>query len=253
MTQRIALTTLVSGLLSATARLRGDALILSVGERPYVVGPAGPIEIGTRPLPQAVVIDLLGQLLPTDVQAALETAGTVWYTLPQLPELPDDRFTVMASRVGTVRAEVRRDRAGVRRRPPISAGGHTSALLPVVLLIDDSADQLDMYTLVLSDSYHVLQASNGECGIDVALTNRPDIVVVDVHMPGIDGWEVCRRLRRDPRTATIPIIALTALRTPDLLDRATRAGAMDLLTKPCPADMLKARIDAVVGVTDSDR
>ncbi len=71
-------------------------------------------------------------------------------------------------------------------------------------------------------------------------------MLVDLEMPGMDGWEVCRRLKSHQQTASIPIIILTANDGEDLEDRAMRIGALELLRKPCAADLLGERIAAVV-------
>jgi DNA-binding response OmpR family regulator len=132
---------------------------------------------------------------------------------------------------------LKRGRAQVRRSPPM------------VLLIDDTVDQLDLYEAALHDRYEVLQAERGEIGVQLATDKLPDIVVVDLSMPDMDGWEVCRRLGADPRTASIPVIILTALDVNDLRHEAMRAGVTDLLTKPCPVDTLRERIGEAIGRT----
>src|SRR5437899_3285200 len=70
---------------------------------------------------------------------------------------------------------------------------HSRRFPPMVLLIDDTIDQLDLYEAALSDRYEVLQADGGEAGVEMAIARQPDLVVVDLSMPEIDGWEVCRR------------------------------------------------------------
>jgi CheY-like chemotaxis protein len=109
-------------------------------------------------------------------------------------------------------------------------------------MIDDSEDQLDLYALVLQE-YRVLLAGSGHKGIHAAQTERPDIIVCDLAMPGMDGWEVCRRLRANPATASIPIIILTATPDANLAQNAAAVGANAVLTKPCPLDVLRVRID----------
>ena len=116
---------------------------------------------------------------------------------------------------------------------------------PLILIIEDSLDQLDLYEFALGERYQVLNATHGERGVEVAIAEQPDVVLVDVCMPGIDGWEVCRRLKSNPRTATIPIIILTALDGKDTAERAVRAGAAALLMKPCNVDTLREEIEAV--------
>ena len=121
---------------------------------------------------------------------------------------------------------------------------HPPRFLPRILIIEDSLDQLDLYEFALGDRYQVLQATYGERGVEIAIAERPDVVLVDVCMPGIDGWEVCRRLKSDPRTAAIPIIMLTALDGKDTAARAVQVGAAALLMKPCRVDTLREHIEA---------
>src|SRR5260221_5360714 len=118
---------------------------------------------------------------------------------------------------------------------------------PLVLVIDDSIDHLEMYEVALRDRYQVLQADRGEAGIEIAIVHRPDVVVVDLDMPGIDGWEVCRRLAADSRTASIPLVILTATDVENQRHVAMRIGVVDLLTKPCQVDLLRDRIAAALG------
>ena len=115
---------------------------------------------------------------------------------------------------------------------------------PLILIIEDSLDQLDLYGFALGDHYQVLQATRGERGVEVAIAERPDVVLMDVCMPGMDGWEVCRLLKGDPRTASIPIILLTALDGMEIAERAMRSGATTLLMKPCNVETLRDEIDA---------
>ena len=115
---------------------------------------------------------------------------------------------------------------------------------PIILIIEDSLDQLELYEFALGEHYQVRKATRGERGVEVAIAEQPDVVLVDICMPGIDGWEVCRRLKSDPRTAAIPIILLTALDGKDTAERAMRAGAVALLMKPCNVDTLRDEIEA---------
>ena len=121
---------------------------------------------------------------------------------------------------------------------------HPPRLSPVVLFIEDSLDQLELYEFALGEHYQVRKATRGDRGVEVAIAEQPDVVLVDICMPGIDGWEVCRRLKSDPRTAAIPIILLTALDGKDTAERAMQAGAVALLMKPCNVDSLREEIEA---------
>jgi len=82
---------------------------------------------------------------------------------------------------------------------------------PTVLLVEDNDDNLRIYSTILTYAgYRVLEATDGEAGLSSASTDQPDLILMDVSIPKIDGWEVTRMLKADPATSTIPVIALTA-------------------------------------------
>ena len=90
--------------------------------------------------------------------------------------------------------------------------------------------------------YEVLTATNGELALQSVARDRPDLVLLDVNMPGIDGFEVCRRLKSDSRTRLIPIVLITALHATEDRVRGIEAGADDFLTKPPVVAELEARV-----------
>ncbi len=111
-----------------------------------------------------------------------------------------------------------------------------------VLVVDDAPMNLDVLSHSLSDSFEVITADNGEAALDLAAENLPDIIVLDIRMPGMDGYEVCRQLKRSPITRGIPVIFLTAM-----LEEADEAyglalGAVDYITKPVSPALVKARV-----------
>jgi two-component system, OmpR family, response regulator MprA len=116
-----------------------------------------------------------------------------------------------------------------------------------VLVIDDEENIIEFIRLGLRyEGFQVESASDGEQGFNAALRINPDAIILDVMMPGIDGLEVCRRLRSNPTTTNIPILMLTA--KDDVRDRITglRTGADDYLTKPFDFDELLERIRAIL-------
>jgi CheY-like chemotaxis protein len=117
---------------------------------------------------------------------------------------------------------------------------------PRVLLVDDSAEHNDLYALMLEPAVTVITASHGEDALRIAAAEPPDAIVLDVLMPGMDGWEVCSRLKSNPATRNIPVIMLTSLEGGDLAARAERAGAAAILMKPCPVERLALEIDAAI-------
>ena len=116
-----------------------------------------------------------------------------------------------------------------------------------VLLVDDCIAERDLYESVLSPEFEVMTAARGDAGVELATQARPDAIVLDVLMPGQDGWETCQQLKRSAATAHIPVILLTGAEEPDLTQHARRVGAAALLTKPCPADRLSATIHRTLG------
>jgi CheY-like chemotaxis protein len=119
---------------------------------------------------------------------------------------------------------------------------------PLVLLIDDEQDQVEMYQLGLEgNGFQVVAAYTGGDGVTLARTRQPDVIVLDLRLPDITGWEVCGLLKNDPRTERIPIVILTAAASPTLADDATHAGCAAHLLKPCFPDELIKALRALLG------
>lgn len=226
-------------LLDAMLRADGDLLSLRVGEKPYVRGAAGPIEIGTHDLPADVVYAVFEGFFPPDAKAVLMRTGRAHCVLPLQDVFPSERFSATAVQKDVLSLEIRRRRLDTPKDPR----ARDEKKVPLVLMIDDSEDQLDLYSLVLQDCYRVLLAGSGPKGIQMAQAERPDAIVCDLAMPGMDGYEVCRRLRENPATAGIPVVILTATPDADLAQKAATVGAKAVLTKPCPLEMLRVSID----------
>src|SRR5690606_27554203 len=99
----------------------------------------------------------------------------------------------------------------------------------------------------LEAQYHsVLLASNGPQALDMAREHRPEIILLDVMMPGMDGYEVCRRLKADPATNHIPVVMVTALSEAEDRVRGLDAGAEDFLTKPVDDFLLNSRVNTLM-------
>lgn len=107
-----------------------------------------------------------------------------------------------------------------------------------VLLVDDSSEHRDLYAMMLEDFAHVVTASRGEDALVMAGAEPPDAIILDVMMPGLNGWQVCQCLSSNPITARIPVIMLTSSDDGDLTARARQAGASAVLAKPCPVERL---------------
>lgn len=116
-----------------------------------------------------------------------------------------------------------------------------------ILLVDDDIDTLKLIGLMLQRrGYQISAAHHGELALTKAAGEMPDLVILDVMMPDMDGYEVCRRLRADPKTAAIPVIMFTAKSQPSDQAAGFQAGADDYLTKPIhPAD-LASRVEAIL-------
>src|SRR6266576_807427 len=117
----------------------------------------------------------------------------------------------------------------------------TKADRPRVLLVDDYPDAREMYSEYLQFSgFQVVQAGNGVEALQRALDDKPDIILMDLSLPVMDGWEATRRLKADERTAHIPIVALTGHALAGISDGAKKAGCDAFVTKPClPEDLVK--------------
>ena len=116
-----------------------------------------------------------------------------------------------------------------------------------ILVVDDQPLNVKLLEAKLTSEYYdVLTASDGPSAIEIATTERPDVILLDVMMPGMDGFEVCRRLRAEPVTMHIPIVMVTALS--DTEDRVVglSAGADDFLTKPVEDLALLARVRSLL-------
>jgi CheY-like chemotaxis protein len=117
---------------------------------------------------------------------------------------------------------------------------------PAVLLVDDSTEQRNLYELMLGQDFETLSASSGRQALLLAEDYQPSAVVLDICMPEMDGFEVCRRLKSDPLTEGIPVIILTGIED-HVRSKAFRVGAFAVLTKPCSQQKLTETIAAAIG------
>src|SRR3954467_11452313 len=112
---------------------------------------------------------------------------------------------------------------------------------PRVLLVDDYPDAREMYAEYLDFSgFDVIEAANGMGALQRAADTQPDIVLMDLSLPVMDGWEATRRLKADKRTEHIPVVALTGHALAGISEGARKAGCDAFVTKPClPEDLVK--------------
>jgi CheY-like chemotaxis protein len=117
-----------------------------------------------------------------------------------------------------------------------------------ILYVEDNDDNVYMLKmrLELLDEFEVLVAEDGEKGCEVAATERPDLILMDLELPGIDGWEASRRLKSNPNTSEIPIIALSAHALSGVREKALAAGCDEFDTKPVEFDRLLATMRKVL-------
>ena len=119
---------------------------------------------------------------------------------------------------------------------------------PLILIADDDPDILALVSFRLERAgYEVVQARNGEEAVQVALARRPDLAVIDVMMPRVDGYEATRQLRQHEQTSRMPIILLTARVQEEDIARGFDAGADDYVKKPFSPQELGSRVQAVLG------
>jgi putative two-component system response regulator len=114
---------------------------------------------------------------------------------------------------------------------------------PTILVIDDTPDNLTLMSNLLRETYKVKVANSGEKGLKIALSDTPpDLILLDIMMPGMDGYEVCQRLKHNPQSLHIPVIFLTAKTEVEDEKKGLELGAVDYLTKPISPPILMARV-----------
>lgn len=114
---------------------------------------------------------------------------------------------------------------------------------PLVLVVDDYADAREMYAEYLEFSgFRVAEARNGQEALDKAFALQPDVILMDLSLPVLDGWEATRRLKGDTRTRNIPVVALTGHALHGHSEGAKDAGCDAFVTKPCLPDQLVVEV-----------
>lgn len=113
---------------------------------------------------------------------------------------------------------------------------------PTLLLVDDEPTNLQVLRAVLSDQYRLLFARDGDRALHLARAETPDLILLDVMMPGLTGYDVCKALKRNGATSRIPVIFVTALSDADDEARGFGLGAVDYITKPVSAPVVRARV-----------
>ena len=120
-----------------------------------------------------------------------------------------------------------------------------------ILLADDHEDnRLALLTVLAREGYRTLGAANGREAVEVAREHLPDLVLMDLAMPVMDGRQAMRALKEDPRTARIPVVVLTAMALSVDRERLMAEGFADLLTKPCMPPELLRHVRQMIGTPD---
>ncbi len=115
---------------------------------------------------------------------------------------------------------------------------------PVILVVDDNPTNLNVLLDVFDDiDYEVLFSSDGKSALEVAVNEQPDLILLDVMMPGMDGFEVCHHLKKDDKTREIPVIFMTALSDTEAKIKGFNLGAVDYITKPYECEEVLARVN----------
>ena len=131
-----------------------------------------------------------------------------------------------------------------------SLRGAEKARHGAVLVVDDDADQQDLLRILLAaEGYTVRTAGSAEEGLGLIEAYPPDVVILDVVMHGIDGFEACRRIRANPKTLDLPVVLVTALNSREERVSGIQAGADDFLSKPVSREELLARVNSLVRLT----
>lgn len=120
-----------------------------------------------------------------------------------------------------------------------------------ILVVDDTPENVDVLAGILREHYQIKVALNGQRALDIALAHPPDLILLDIMMPGMDGYEVCRRLKENPHTAGVPVIFVTAKSEMEDEMRGLEAGAVDYLIKPVSAPIVLARVRTQMALKQS--
>jgi two-component system, cell cycle response regulator DivK len=119
--------------------------------------------------------------------------------------------------------------------------------MPRILVVEDNEENRDALSRRLQRrGFEVLFAADGKAGVEMAKTEKPDLVLMDMNMPELDGWEATRQIKADPAAQNIPVIALTAHAMTGDRERALEAGCTDYHTKPVEFPKLLAQIEAIL-------
>ena len=139
-----------------------------------------------------------------------------------------------------------------RSAPSSRAGQRGSQAMKKILIVEDVEGNQDLIVQLLEDQYEIFTAANGEEGIQLAERQRPDLILMDLSLPIIDGWEATRRIKANAALQNIPIIALSAHAMTGDEEKARQSGCDDYLSKPLDEDSLFAKLTKFLGRKSDD-
>ncbi|OFA04227.1 response regulator [Duganella sp. HH101] len=113
---------------------------------------------------------------------------------------------------------------------------------PTILIVDDTPDNITLLSNLLKDKYNTKVATSGATALQIVAGAQVDLILLDIMMPDMDGYETCRRLKEDPQSSAIPVLFLTAKSQPEDEAMGLSLGAVDFLRKPVNPDVLFARV-----------
>ena len=122
---------------------------------------------------------------------------------------------------------------------------HQTPRKPVLLVVDDQPSNIQVLHQIFKTDHEVFMATSGEQALTFCATQLPDLILLDVIMPGLNGHQVCVKLKSDPRTQDIPVIFVTGHSNPEDESEGLRLGAVDFISKPVNAATVRARVNCV--------
>ena len=122
-----------------------------------------------------------------------------------------------------------------------------------ILIVEDVEFNLDLLVQLLEEKFELVIAMDGAAGVEAAQRDRPDLILMDMSLPVMDGWEATRRISSDPELQHIPIIASTAHAMQGDEEKARACGCRDYLSKPIDEDLLFEKIDQLIGSSTGPR
>lgn len=117
-----------------------------------------------------------------------------------------------------------------------------------ILIVEDVEFNLDLLVQLLEDDYELVSARDGAAGVQLAASENPDLILMDMSLPVLDGWQATRTIKADPKISHIPVIGLSAHAMSGDRQKALDAGCTDYLTKPLDEDLLAEKLSLYLGV-----